>query len=76
MNHAMKQLGFVKSLKDKRRYSYIGVLNDGKVIYEEFLEGKLEISLNVEGINVEILSAGFGVGNTVSILINDKEYAY
>lgn len=75
MDHAMKQLGFMKSVKDKRRYSYIGVLNDGEVVYEECSKDRLATSLNVADTNVQIVSAGFEVGNTASILINNKEYA-
>nr|WP_302598810.1 DUF6056 family protein [uncultured Cellulosilyticum sp.] len=73
MKEAMRDLGLQEELK--YRQSYIGILDGGKVLKEQNSNELIHTMDNIDGKKIEVTSAGYNVGKTASILINDKEYA-
>ena len=75
-DNIFKRLGFKSDLYGKGHASFIGVIDNEKVIFEkcEFEQLAYETKLD-NNLKVELLSAGYELGDTSSIKINDIEYA-
>lgn len=75
-DNIFKRLGFQSDLYGKGHASFIGVIDNEKVIFEkcEFEQLAYETKLD-NNLKVELLSAGYELGDTSSIKINDIEYA-
>lgn len=71
----LRGLGFKCDLKDKYRWSYIGVINSNKVEFEEVKDAKLSFSKQIDNLEVNVISAGMTSGNISSIKLNGKEYS-
>jgi hypothetical protein len=75
----LQALGFEQDLRGKIQHSYIAVIDGGQVVCETLAadrESALSQSGTLkDGTPFEILSAGYHVGNTCSIVLNDGEYA-
>lgn len=56
------------------RDSYIGIIDDGKVFYEQAGHG--EFPIVYLGIDHRIVSGGFDSGNCSSICVNNQEYSF
>jgi hypothetical protein len=74
---AMGRLGFKISLQNKHWHSYIGVVNAGKVAYEEISVNEEEVSYKstLEGFVVKIVSKSLNSGNLAVIQIDGIDYA-
>ena len=70
-----ESLGVRQNLFQQHWKSYAAVVDDGKVVFEKLSEGRVETALNVEGYNIQVVSAALGVGNLAKIMINGKDYA-
>lgn len=68
-----KQYGLTKLSELKVRDSYIAVIEDGKVTFEESSADKTPISFTKD--NITVKSAGFNAGKISSVLINGKEHS-
>ena len=75
-DNIFKRLGFQSDLYGKGHASFIGVIDNEKVIFEkcEFEQLAYETKLD-NNLKVELLSAGYELGDTSSIKINDIEYS-
>lgn len=73
----MSELGLKTDLRDGFRYSYIAVIDSGKVLFEEHDNKVLNYYDQVNGNSIEITSSGkiYNKGNMASIKINGYEYA-
>lgn len=69
------RMGFREDFRDKLRMSYIGVINSEKVIFEKFSEEAQEITMEIDGVLLNVASAGYEKGNYSSIIIDGKEYS-
>jgi hypothetical protein len=73
---SFSKLGFKNDLKGKFQWAFIGVLDGGKVIYEDLQDAPLSYEYLVDNkIAVKIISEGWGKGNKASILVNGAECA-
>ena len=70
-----EQLGLTEDLIGKRNWSYVAAVNGGQAVYEELSQELIEVTLEIEGLEVRLISAGLDVGDTCSIMINGTEYA-
>ena len=70
-----ESLGVRQNLFQQHWKSYAAVVDGGKVVFEKLSEGRVETALNVEGYNIQVVSAALGVGNLAKIMINGKDYA-
>lgn len=58
------------------RNSYIAIIESGKVVFEDLSDNKIEKKyIDYKGNQIEIVSAGFSVGNCASIKINGVEFS-
>lgn len=71
----IKSLGLEFEMKDKFRYSYISVIDNGSVIYEKLSENRLYYNGEIDNASLEVKSAGKIKGNIASVKIDDVEYA-
>lgn len=63
-------------LANKSRYSYIGIFKSNKEkIYEAFDNKEISKKLEINNIPIEVISAGFTVGNTSKNIINNQDYS-
>lgn len=69
----MQGMGVI-NLEGQYRKSYVGVIDNNKVLKQEISDEKLNLSLEIDGVVVDIVSAGLDAGNMSSIRINDREY--
>lgn len=72
---AMKALGLFSIPDDAFQYSYVAVIENGTVSYEECGNYFLQYAGNHEGLEFYVESGGFNVGNISSIQINGVEYS-
>ncbi|MGL5624274.1 hypothetical protein, partial [Cetobacterium sp.] len=64
------------SLKGKLWNSYLSIFrSNGEVIYEKLEDCLLTQKINLEDINLELVSSGFHNGNTSKIIVNREEYS-
>lgn len=75
LTEKLKNLGLNKGLQGKLRASYIGIIDGDEVVFEELSDSQINANMSIDDINVNVISAGFEVGNKASIMIGDKEYA-
>lgn len=68
-----REMGLVKLSELEYRDSYIGVIDDGKVYYEQSDHGERPITY--DGIIFKIVSGGCESGNCSSIFIQNKDYS-
>jgi len=61
--------------EDGYRKSYLAVLDGKAVVYEEMSDQKLEYTVKLDGHNIALISAGYEVGNSASIQVDNVEYA-
>jgi hypothetical protein len=61
----------------KFRYGYIGIIDSGKVIYEQASDSELNYSLLKGDLNINVSSKGWFHGDTTfsRIIINNKNYS-
>lgn len=71
----LKNLGFESDLKDKYRWSYIGVVDSGSVIHEELKNDKINFIKQIDNLELNVISAGKTSGDVSSIKFNSKEYS-
>lgn len=71
----LKNLGFKSDLKDKYRWSYLGIVNSNSVEYEELKDGRIDFNKQIDDLKIEAVSAGMDSGNISNIKINDIEYS-
>lgn len=71
----LKNLGFKSDLKDKYRWSYIGVINSGSVIHEELKNDKINFNTQIDDLKIGVFSAGANSENKSSIYIDNREYS-
>ena len=73
----MNLMGLDCLIWGKYTYSYIGIVDSGKAVYEDTSLDLLIKEGTIEGDNTsfKITSAGLGAGNYSSIIIDDKEYS-
>ena len=69
------ELGFKSNLKNAIQYSYIGIIDNGNVVYEYLSNKKLEYLYKKQGYRIKVLSQGLNCGNLSSIQINGTEYS-
>jgi hypothetical protein len=75
-NTILKTMNLNLDLKQKFRWSYIGIVNsNGKNYLEKLEDKKLEERLHIGKNLIEVISAGFNSGNYATIKINGKEYS-
>ena len=72
---AMKSLGLASIPTNAFQYSYIAVIENGTVSYEECSNSFLQYAGNHEGVELYVESGGFNVGNVSSIQVNGTEYS-
>lgn len=76
--HMLVDIGFEINLYDKYRCSYVGIIDCGKLVYEEVSATEvIQACVMIDKHKVEMLSAGFNVphANKAIIKINDKNCA-
>lgn len=71
----MQSLGVQFDLKDKYRWSYLAVVDEGKVVYESAEESTLTLHEKIDDYDLSVKSGGYNNGNVASIVIDGKEYA-
>lgn len=72
---ALSKVGVSSDYRYAYRQSYLGIMNNGSTIYEMFSEDLLEYKY-IDGENIFVLkSAGNGVQEVVSIVVNGEEQA-
>ena len=70
----MQQLGIRSDLRGKYRKSFCAVITpDG--VWDEISDEQIAKTGSFGHVSYSIVSAGYSVGNTCSIIINEKEYA-
>ena len=74
---SMRNLGLQTDLRKNLRWSYIAVINKGRVIHEDYANELLNYYDTIDGNTIEIISSGkiYNKGNIASIKINGYEYA-
>lgn len=75
MLNSMHMLGLTSDLDKGYRDSYIAVISQGKVIYENESSDAIEFSGELNNHTFDIKSAGYLSGDRSSIRIDDKEYS-
>lgn len=75
MISAMHDLGLQFDILNRYRNSYIAIIQNDKVQYEEVSDEKLEYSGEIGKKNIRIASAGYSVGNSASICVDGVECA-
>lgn len=75
--NGLKALGLSADLSTGFRYSYAAVIEQGRIVTENFEHEKLEISgvFDDESMTYDITSGGWDRGCCSSILINGQEYS-
>lgn len=68
-------LGIKQDLAQKHWKSYAAVIDEGKVVFEQIADKKIEKKLSVNEIEIGITSAALNVGNVARIRVADKDYA-
>ncbi len=59
------------------RYSYIGIIDSGNVIFEKCSPRRLEYEYETsDNTKFDVISAGFKAGNVSSVLLSKKEYSF
>lgn len=69
----LAQKGLVELSKLEVRDSYLAIIDDGQVMFEQKDHGEKPISM--KGIEYSVISGGFDSGNVSSVKINEKEYS-
>lgn len=74
---SMQKLGLQADLRDKFRWSYLAIIDQGKVVFEEHKEGPIITYGSLKGINYHIESSGKvnNKDNISVIKLNDTEYS-
>lgn len=70
-----RKLGLAFELPDHYRWSYLAVLNDNELVYENLSDEAITYDVNIDNNNISLLSAGYDCGNTCSVKIDGVEYA-
>jgi hypothetical protein len=68
------KLGFKSDLHDKYRWSFIGVLDRGKVIHEDLQDALILYEGLIGSKSVKVLSAGCEKGNKASVFFDGLQY--
>ena len=72
----LKKIGCKANLQKMHWYSYIAVIDDGKMIFEKADKEKpLKYIQKVNGVEVSIISKGLPLGNLAQIIIDKKDYS-
>lgn len=72
---AMRNLGLSFDLPNHFRYSYLAVVDGGKVICERLGEDAQSYQYEFGNIEASVSSAGFDAGNIASIVIGETNYS-
>lgn len=72
---SMHDIGLRYDLLDCYRKGYIAILDGNNIIFEDLSDERLEYDFNMDGKSVEIVSAGFSVGNESKIIIDGIDYS-
>ena len=73
---ALQKLGCELDFSDKVRYSYLAVFEHGVCKYEEFSPDRLELDgVLSDGVTYNLVSGGYNVGSTSSVVIDGQEYS-
>lgn len=77
LDFVFETIGLKKSFHNNRQNSYIAVLDEGRLLFEEWKDAPISINFNFTTTNgeanyVEATSRGFTYGNTCSISINGE----
>lgn len=75
LQDVLNGLGLQESLLGSYRHSYIAVLDSGKVVYEKIDNQRLEYAVELDGMSIEVMSAGGDVGSYANIFINGIDYS-
>ena len=75
MLNSMHMLGLTRDLDKGFRDSYIAIISQGKVAYENESSDAIEFSGELNNHTFDIKSAGYLSGDRSSIRIDDKEYS-
>lgn len=68
-------MGLEFDLPGKYRWSYLAVIDNGQVIYENLSDKGIKYETIIADSQISLLSAGYDLGNNCSIKINGVEYA-
>jgi hypothetical protein len=68
-------LGLRKDLRGKYCQSYIAVIDSGSVVYEDLQNARIKYAEVFDDVSLEVVSAGFEVGNVSEIKINGSNYS-
>ena len=72
---SMRELGLSFDLQNCYRYSYLAIVDDGKVVYEGSGENAQTFKYKFDGIQASLSSAGYDTGNIASIKIGKTNYS-
>ena len=73
---SLNKLGAKLDFSNKNRWSYLGVFDTaGKNYYEKLTNKKIYKKLKIKGIDLDLISAGFKIGNISSIKVNNIDYS-
>lgn len=79
IQNAMESLGFQSDFYNNLQNSFIGVIDSGKIVFEQWEEAPMNLSTQIqtsrEAADVKIISGGFAYGNISSIMIQNQEYS-
>ncbi len=70
-----RNLGLDFDLREHYRWSYLAVICNGQVVFEELSDKTITCDINIDNNNISLLSAGFDYGNASSIKINGDEFS-
>ncbi len=70
-----ESLGIKQDLFRKHWKSFAAVIDEGKAVFEELSDKKIEKKLRLDGFELRIVSAALNVGNVAEISVNGREYA-
>lgn len=76
--HMYMDIGFEVDLHDKFRCSYAGIIDGGKVIFEEVsATERVQRCIKLDNYEVEVISVGFNAPHTIDgiVRINGKRYS-
>lgn len=72
---SMRNMGLTFDLPTHFRYSYLAIIDDGKVIYEGVSEDAQAYKYKFGSTKAKVSSAGYEAGNKASIIIENKNYS-
>ncbi|GHV27461.1 hypothetical protein FACS1894167_02510 [Synergistales bacterium] len=73
--HELSVIGLRQDLRGKYRQSYIAVIDSGSVVFEDLQNAVIKYAEVFGDVSVEVVSAGYLVGNVSDIKINGRNYS-